>query len=269
LTSKAMNISGSTRIFAILADPIEQVMTPEAINHLFSKQGLNGVMVPLQVSSENLSIVVSGLRAIKNLDGFVVTVPHKVDMFSLCDQVTDEARAIGAVNVVHRSAEGRLLGAMFDGQAFVGGLQSAGLELEGRSVYLCGAGGAASAIAIALSKASIARLTIFNRTVENANQLLKRLTAINPAIEVQLGTSDPSGHDLVVNATSLGMKISDQLPCDADKLTANQCVAEIIMKPAETRLLSIAQERGCKVYYGAPMLSAQIQLMADFMRNGN
>lgn len=252
-----------------MADPIEQVMTPEAINHLFSKQGFNGAMVPVQVSSENLPIVVTGLREIKNLDGFVVTVPHKVDMFSLCDEVTDEAGAIGAVNVVHRTAEGKLLGAMFDGQAFVGSLQSAGLELEGRSVYLCGAGGAASAIAIALSKASIARLTIFNRTVDSANQLLKRIAAINPAIEVRLGISDPSGHDLVVNATSLGMKISDPLPCDAEKLSTKQCVAEIIMKPVETRLLAIAQKRGCKVYYGAPMLSAQIQLMADFMRNGN
>jgi len=260
-----MQISGATRVFAILADPIEQVMTPRVINDWFAQQGFNGVMVPVHVAPENLSSVVLALRTIQNLDGFVVTVPHKTAMLRLCDELTTGAKEIGAVNVVHRTVENRLIGAMFDGEAFVKGLRAGGVELAGKAIYLCGAGGAASAIAFALSAAGVSEITIANRTTHHAAQLVQRLLLSNPEIQVRVGSTDPSGHDVVINATTVGMKESDPLPLDGGKLRENQVVAEIIMLPAETRLLSFAKSLGCKVHYGAPMLDAQIQLMADFM----
>ena len=80
-----------------------------------------------------------------------------------------------------------------------------------------------------------------------------------------LGTRDPQGYDLIVNATSLGMASADPLPLDADLLKAEQTVAEIIMAPALTPLLAAAQAKGCRIQYGSPMLACQIELMADFM----
>ena len=80
-----------------------------------------------------------------------------------------------------------------------------------------------------------------------------------------VGTRDPQGYDLVINATSLGMASADPLPLDANRLTSDQIVAEIIMAPALTPLLATAQGKGCRIQYGAPMLACQIELMADFM----
>lgn len=128
-----------------------------------------------------------------------------------------------------------------------------------------GAGGAANAIAFALAQAGVSRLIIANRTRAKAEDLAQRVAAFLPATKVEIGSPDPSGHDLVVNATSLGLKDGDPLPLDADRLDASQVVAEIIMQPETTALLAAAAARGCRVHPGKPMLTCQLDLMADFM----
>jgi shikimate dehydrogenase len=260
-----MNITGHTRIFGILADPIHHVKTPQGINHLLQACAFDGIMVPIHVRSEDLADMVQGLRRMNNLDGFVVTVPHKTAMPALCDELTPAAARIGAVNVVRRTADGRLVGGMLDGEGFVTGLRSAGIEPAGRSAYLAGAGGAASAIAYALAQSGVARLTIANRTTAKAAELVARMKEDFPNLAIAVGNDDPSQHDLVVNGTSLGLREGDALPVDVDRLTPGQTVAEIIMQPAETPLLRAAAAKGCKVHFGAPMLASQLALMAEFM----
>ena len=259
------NITGNTRIFAILADPIHQVKTPEGINRLFEAQAYDGVLVPIQVAAPDLPAMVQGLRRMNNLGGFVVTVPHKTAMPDLCDELTPAAARTGAVNVVRRTADGRLVGGILDGDGFVTGLRREGIEPGQCSVYLAGAGGAACAIADALAQAGVARLTIANRTTARAAELVARLREGFPALPIEVGSDDPSGHDLVVNCTSLGMHPGDPLPFYVDRLAAHQTVAEIIMQPAETPLLKAAAARGCRVHFGAPMLASQLALMAEFM----
>lgn len=259
------DITGSTQIFGILADPIHHVKTPQRINQLFAERQIDGVMVPVHVESEGLAQAVQGLRAMQNLGGFVVTVPHKTAIVALCDEVTPEACLIGAVNVVRRTADGHLVGGMLDGEGFVSGLRSQGLDPAGRSAYLAGAGGAASAIAFALASAGVSRLTIANRTADKAQQLIDRIAIQHPSLAMAVGSESPAGHDFVVNATSLGLRPGDALPLDADRLEPHQIVAEIIMQPAETPLLLAAQAKGCRIHFGAPMLASQIELMAAFM----
>lgn len=260
------DITGTTQLFGILADPIHHVKTPQGINQLFVDEGFDGVMVPIHIPSGQLAGAVQGLRHIANLSGFVVTVPHKSDMVALCDEVTPDARLIGAVNVVRRTPEGRLIGTMLDGEGFVAGLRQEGIEPAGLCVYLAGAGGAASAIAFALARAGVCRLAIFNRTVDKVQQLFDRLRGAYPNVDLIVGGEDPSGYDLVVNGTSLGLRPDDALPLDVGQLQPHQVVAEIIMAPAETALLRAAKARGCRIHYGAPMLSCQLALMASFMR---
>jgi len=259
------NITGHTRIFGILADPIHHVKTPQGINRLLDARAFDGVMVPIHVRSQDLAAMVQGLRGMNNLDGWVVTVPHKTAMPALCDELTPAAARIGAVNVVRRMADGRLIGGMLDGEGFVAGLRSAAIEPAGRSAYLAGSGGAASAIAYALAQSGVARLTIANRTTAKAEELVARMKADCPGLPVTVGTDDPSDHDLVVNGTSLGMREGDALPMDIERLTPGQTVAEIIMQPAETALLRAAAAKGCRVHFGAPMLASQVALMAEFM----
>ncbi len=262
-------ITGNTQVFGILADPIHHVKTPQRINAHLVGEGFDGVMVPIHVRAEGLQAAVQGLRAMNNLAGFVVTVPHKTAMVALCDEVSADARLIGAVNVVHRTADGRLIGTMLDGEGFVAGLRQEGIEPRGRSAYLAGAGGAASAIAFALARAGVSHLTVANRTTDKVRQLFERIHSVAPAAQLVVGTEDPSGHDLVVNGTSLGLRDEDALPLDVERLLPHQVVAEIIMQPAETSLLKAAQARGCRVHPGAPMLASQIPLMAAFMRHGH
>lgn len=258
-------ITGSTRVLGILADPIHHVKTPQAINRLFDAQGYDGVMVPLHVSPDALASLLQALRSLRNLDGFIVTVPHKVAIVALCDELTTEARQVGAVNAVRRTADGRLIGGILDGEGFVRGLRTAGIDAAGQSVYLAGAGGAASAIAFALAKAGVRRLTVANRSADKARALLDRVVGAYPALQGGVGSADPSGHDLVVNGTSLGLRPGDALPLDADRLEPKQLVAEIIMEPALTPLLVAAAARGCRTHPGAPMLAGQVELMAAFM----
>lgn len=259
------NITGHTRIFGILADPIHHVKTPQGINRLLDARGFDGVMVPIHVRAEDLPAMVEGLRRMNNLAGFVVTVPHKTAMPALCDELTPAAARIGAVNVVRRTADSRFVGGMLDGEGFVAGLRTAGVEPAGRSAYLAGAGGAASAIAYALAQAGVARLTIANRTTAKATELVARMKEDFPNLAIAVGTDDPSQHDLVVNGTSLGLREGDALPLNVERLTPDQTVAEIIMQPAETPLLRAAAAKGCRVHFGAPMLASQVALMADFM----
>jgi len=241
------------------------VRTPDAINNLLRERGLDGVMVPMHVSSGELASVVSGLRGIRNFAGFIATLPHKSSMPALCDTLSDRARAVGAVNVVRRTADGKLDGDMFDGLGFAEGLRQAGIEPAGRSVYLAGAGGAASAIAFAMVAAGVSRLTIANRTRARSEALIQRLAMQGTDVSISAGNTDPSGHDIVVNATSLGLRPDDPLPLDVSRLEARQIVAEIIMSPETTSLLAAARARGCRVHPGWPMLACQLGMMADFM----
>ncbi len=265
MSTSSHQITGHTRIFGILADPIHHVKTPQGLNALMQRIGYDGVLVPLHASADDLASVVAGLRLLRNLGGFIVTVPHKTAVVDLCDVVSESARLIGAVNTVRRAADGRLLGEMLDGHGFVAGLRRNGIQHAGRSAYLAGAGGAANAIAFALAQAGVSRLTIANRTRAKAEDLASRLAGAFPTLHVDIGSPDPSGHDLVVNATSLGLKEGDPLPLDASRLTADQTVAEIIMEPATTALLAAAQARGCRTQPGQPMLDCQLELMAKFV----
>jgi shikimate dehydrogenase len=260
-----MTITGRTRLCAILADPVHQVRTPETFNRLMGEWGVDAVMAPMHVPAPDLTTAVAALRGFRNLAGFIATVPHKMAVVALCDEVSPAARAAGAVNTVRREADGRLVGEILDGVGFVRGLQAAGVEIAGRRVFLAGAGGAGSAIAFALAQAGAAELGVYNRTASKAAELRDRLRPHFPATPVTLVGPDPAGFGVVVNSTSLGLSPDDPLPFEAERLTAAQTVAEVIMKPAMTPLLTLAAARGCRICLGDAMLDHQLALMAEFM----
>lgn len=137
---KVRLITGKTRVFAILADPIYHVKTPQTMNAVFDAHGLDCVLVPFHVTPAGLPVLVEGLRKLQNFGGFIATVPHKPSMLDLCDEVTDAARHIGAVNCVRREEDGRLVGTMLDGIGFVEAMRLRGADVSGMKVFLVGAG---------------------------------------------------------------------------------------------------------------------------------
>lgn len=258
-------ITGNTRVYGILADPIHHVKTPQVMNRLFAEISHDGVLVPLHVSANGLEDAVRGLRNIHSLAGLIVTVPHKTVIPDLCDDLTDQARMVGAVNCIRKNADGKLTGAILDGVGFVEGLRGGGFDPKGLSVILAGAGGAASAIAFALADAGIAALTIANRTEARAKDLAERVAAAYPDVTLSTDATAVAAADLVVNATSLGMREGDPLPLDANQLHKGQIVAEAIMEPAVTPLLAAAEKAGARTHPGLPMLQSQARIMAEFM----
>lgn len=262
------SISGRTAITVILAHPVAHVRTPQAMNAHFDALGFDGVLVPLHVLPEDLATVVEGLRLMRNLRGIVVTVPHKEAIAALCDELTEQASQVGAVNVIRRDADGRLTGGQFDGEGFVAGLNGAGHAVAGRAVFMAGAGGAAAGLAFAFARHGATRLTIHNRTAAKAEELAARVRAAYPACVARAGGADPSGHDVVVNATSLGMHDGDALPLDVTALAPPMLAAEVIMAPEVTPFLAEAAARGCAIHGGKPMLAAQVALLARFMGAG-
>lgn len=260
-----MEITGNTRLYGIVADPVSQVKTPQTMRKVFEKRGTDGVLVPIHVAPEGLPGFVEGLRSVLNFGGMIATVPHKTAMVELCDDVTPAARLVGAVNIVRRNPDGSLSGDILDGKGFVGGLREYGIEPSGMRVFLSGAGGAAKAIAFALADVGVACLDIYNRTHIKAQEVVARLQHVHPSVQLSAVGPNPAGYDLVINATSLGMQPEDPMPFDVSGLSADQIVAEIIMTPELTPLLKVAQAKGCQIQYGLPMLECQIELMADFM----
>jgi shikimate dehydrogenase len=258
-------ITGRTRLYVIVADPIAQVKAPELLRPIFAEAGHDGVCVPLHVMEADLPAMVAALRQARNLGGIVVTVPHKEAMARLCDALTPAAVEAGAVNVVRRDPDGTLTGAMFDGEGFVAGLAAAGHGVAGKRVFIAGAGGAAAGIAFALARHGAAAITLSNRTVGKAQALAARVAARFPDCAVAAGGGGPRGYDLAVNTTSLGLRPDDALPIDMTAMAPPTVVVEIIMQPADTAFLQAARALGCATHPGRPMLDQQIRLIARFI----
>ena len=260
-------ISGATRLFGVIADPVAQARSPAMANALLEERGRFGdfALVPMHVAAESLVVVLAGLRSLANFAGAIVSMPHKSAIVPLLDEVTPEAAQVGAVNVIRREPDGRVAGAILDGEGFVAGLRSAGREVAGKSCLLAGAGGAGAAIAFALAKHGCRELAIANRSPAKASSLAERVRAAFPKLAVR-ALPTPSGvFDVAVNATSLGMRAGDPLPLPLDVVSRAGLVAECVIAPEVTPLLAAARERGRATHTGVPMLAAQMALMLDFM----
>jgi shikimate dehydrogenase len=258
-------ITGTTRLYAIIGDPIEHVRTPMAFNDWFAARGIDAVCLPIHIGRDDLPRGWAGLRSMLNLDGFIVTAPHKGESRVLCDAVEGDGVHTGVVNTVRRERDGRFVGTLLDGRGFVRGLQSQGTTVEGRRFYLAGAGGAGTALAYALAGSGAAALTIHNRTRTKAEALVAGVKKAFPACDVRLGTSDASGHDVAINATSLGLKPDDGHSFDLGSVDKTSLVAEVVMKPDMTPLLIAAKDRGYRIHFGIHMLNSQLELMFQFL----
>jgi shikimate dehydrogenase len=259
-----MTISGSTRVFFILGDPVAQVRAPEIYNHLFDRHGIDAVLVPVQVALPALEGYLRGAMHARNVDGLWITIPHKAAVLGLLDQCDLLGRAAGAVNAVRRQADGTLEGALFDGTGFVKSLEHFGIPVAGRRVLLVGAGGAGTAIATSLATRGVAELALVDAGAGRAQGVARRLRAAFSANVTTPEHNDPAGYDLVVNATPLGLHDHDPLPFDVARVDADAAVVDILMTRQPTPLLKACAARGLAAHAGYEMLVQQIPEYLSF-----
>ncbi len=258
-------ITGTTRLYAIIGDPIAHVRTPMAFNDYFLTRKIDAVCLPVHIGRDDLPRGWAGLRSIANLDGFIVTAPHKAEAARLCDRLESDGMHTGVVNTVRREPDGSFSGTLLDGRGFVGGLIKQGHHVKGQRFYMAGAGGAGTSLAYALADAGAVALTIHNRTRSRAARLVAEIGAAFPGIDVRVGTADAGDHGIVVNATSLGLKPDDGHSFDLASADPSALVAEVVMKPDMTPLLIAAESRGHAVHFGIHMLNSQLDLMMQFL----
>jgi shikimate dehydrogenase len=260
-----MLLSGKTHLYAILAHPIAHVRAPEFFNAVFEARGIDAFLAPLHVLPEDLADVVPQLQKIGNLHGLVLTIPHKETMAQLCDELGPNGKLVGAVNTVRFESDGRLMGDIFDGIGLVRGALAHDITMKNKRVLMVGAGGAGRAIAFALLEEGAAALTIANRTPGRAEALVAEVAKAAPGAEVRVGQPDPKGHDVIINATSLGLHETDALPVDPDLLTPAMEVIDIIAATEVTPIRRAAIDIGCRTMGGRPMVDHQIDSQLKFL----
>jgi shikimate dehydrogenase len=265
-------IDGRTKLIAHVGYPTESFKAPMIYNPWFEVHGINAAVVPMGCKAEDYSAFFRLLFRLSNVVGALVTMPHKIPTLSLVDEASVSAKVAGACNAVRLDADGRLTGDMFDGEGFVRGVLRKGRKLGGARVLVAGNGGVGSAIAASFAKAGakagIGEIALFDAHAPAMNALAGRIRASYPDLKVTVGSNDPAGFDIVVNATPLGMKAGDPLPMDVERISPSALVGEVVMKEEITPFLAAARARGCEVQIGTDMLFEQIPAYLEFFGFG-
>jgi shikimate dehydrogenase len=255
---------GATRLIPIVGDPIAQVKSPAGITAALQARGVNAYVMPVHVGAAEVDACLDGLSLARNVDAILATVPHKFAAFRHAATSTKRAALLGAANVLRRNQDGTWHADMLDGIAFVTALRGTGCEPAGRRALLVGAGGAGAAIALALLDAGVAALAIHDVDDVRRDALMGHLADCG-AGRVLVGSADPTGCDIIVNATPVGMRVDDLPPVLTERLTPAMTVGDVITVPEVTKVLAAARAIGCPTATGVDMFAAGRDLIVAFV----
>ena len=255
--------TGRTKLFPVIGDPIGQVRSPEVLTKIMVARGHDAMTVPMHLASSQVSNCFRLLQHISNVQGILVTIPHKKLAYEVCNTVSDRARFVGAVNVVRRTVEG-WHGENTDGVGYLDGLERENFFVRDRQVLLVGCGGAGSAIALELLERGAASVAIHDTGTVKRDKVVRQLSVSFPG-RVAVGSNDPSGFDLVANATPMGMREEDPYPVEVSLLQPSQFIACVVTKPEVPPLIAEARKLGCRTMTGGQMFDAQADILADLL----
>jgi shikimate dehydrogenase len=263
-THKPLNLDGASRVYFIVGDPVAQVKSPAGVSQAFQDAGLNALCMPAHVAPADLAVWTAGVSSCKNVDGIIVTVPHKFAYFDLCATTSDRGAFLKSINTLRRNLDGSWHGDMFDGLGYVKALALKGFELDKKKALLVGAGGAGSAIAFALATSGVRELAIHDADTLRRDSLVQRLAALG-LCSVRAGSSDPTGFDIAINATPIGMQAGDPHPMDASKFKPDLFVGCVITAPSVPPMIAAARALGCNTLTGTEMFAQVKDLMVEFL----
>ncbi len=257
-----MSINGKTIVAAVIGYPVRHSRSPFLHGYWLEKYGINGTLIPLEISPNDISIVLPLLPKL-GLVGASVTLPFKETAFSLAEHTDEAAEAIGAVNMLSMSRDGGLSGRNTDGYGYIENLRQChpGWQPSQGPAMVLGAGGAARAVVYALALAGTPEICLVNRTQDKAEKIVKDLSSKVDSNLVVGNWSDREAQlktiALLVNSTSLGMSGKPELPINLEQLSRTALVSDIVYSPLMTPLLKNARERGNPIVDGLGMLIHQ------------
>ena len=261
-----MRITGRTSVAGVIGHPVEHSLSPVIHNTGFASLGLDWVYIALDLAPNRAQEGLEGMRAL-GIRGLSVTMPHKTEMARLVDIISPDAQRLKSVNTLALNPDGRIAGYSTDGDGLISSLRSAGITVDGRSVVMLGAGGAARSVADALVRHGCAHLDIVNRTLDAAQAACDLAPQHSSAIAASDSDSVAdvmARGDLIINATSVGMgQPSDDpsaCPVDPSLLRSHQVVVDLVYHPRKTAFLSLAARAGCTTVDGLGMLIHQAAL---------
>lgn len=261
-------ITAKTQLCCVIGNPIGHSLSPAIHNAAIEELGLDFVYLAFQV--EDVQSAIAGMRALGNFRGMSVTIPHKIEVMKYLDEIPDVDRSIGSINTVIKK-DGRLIGMGTDGLGAEKALRDAGVELDGKSILMLGAGGAARAIAFTLARNNkLKKLTVLDINEE----LLKGLSAdLRAGTDTAIG-SDPLNDktvassmaeaDVVINCTPIGMHPREGVSLvPVELFRSGQVIFDVVYTPLQTRLLADAQSRGLVTVSGVEMFINQAVLQFE------
>ena len=263
----AERITGHTELIGLIATPIRHSSSPRMHNEAFAKLGLDYAYLAFEVGNEELEDTIKGFRAIK-VRGSNVSMPNKTVVHKYLDKLSDAAQMCGAVNTIVND-DGVLTGHITDGIGYMSGLKDAGIDIIGKKMTIVGAGGAATAIQVQAALDGVKEISIFNRKDEFYERAQKTVKDINEKTNCKATLYDLEDLDklkeeiassyIFTNATGMGMKPLEGQTYIPDKsfLREDLIVTDVVYAPAETALLKMAKEVGCKTLNGFPMMLFQ------------
>ena len=256
-----MEKSYRAELTACLGDPVDGNPTGVMEEAAFAAKDLNWRYLTIRVKKGDLAPAFSGLQAM-GFRGFNLTMPHKLDIIPMLDELTEAARIIGAVNTVMQR-DGRWIGENTDGKGFVTALKLAGVEPAGKDFTILGAGGAARAISVECALAGARSITIINRN-ETRGSELAALIAEQTAAESRYlpwepNMAVPADTEILINATCVGLhpNVTDKPDLDYSTITASMVVSDVVFNPVDPLFLQEARARGAKTVSGIGMLVQQ------------
>jgi shikimate dehydrogenase len=257
-----MKVSGKTKVCTLIGDPVEHSLSPLIHNAAFEYLGLDYIYVAFTVKKEGLRDAISGVRGL-GIYGVNVTMPHKTEVIQYLDVLDETAKNVGSVNTI-LNRDGKLIGYTTDGAGTVNALRYYGVDPSGKKVVILGAGGSSRSISFTLAGMT-KELVILNRTLEKAERLRKDLSQTSGItsriVAAELNSEalkrELSDADILINATSVGMKNADETPVPSSLLKPHLVVFDLVYDPIETRLLREARIVGAKTVDGLAMLIHQ------------
>ena len=259
-----MKIDSHTQLYGIFGNPVEHSLSPSLHNPVFKKLGMNAVYLAFEIDTQSLGLAFEGMRSL-GMRGANITLPFKEDALNYLDEIPEDLdRLTGAVNTVVQK-DGQLLGYNTDGPGFISALkEELSFKPAGKDILIVGAGGASRGVLFALSRAGAERVFIYNRTHGRAHGLAEYAAQYFPETEI-IALASPSdlpskSMDLVVNATSCGMRTNHQLPLEWDKIRQPKAAYDLVYTPRETPWLREAKNLGIPCANGLGMLTEQAAL---------